>query len=132
MSKESKPSYKDEVLPWFCGLFLGRVQNSKMRVSEVCKELIYAVNNRLITARRSTLLRRNEVLVVVTARGEKVLAENTNNRLTFPPEIGCDDESLDRYFSHSSPVSIEELISMQSKTSTLDELFDHFSVFEGY
>lgn len=128
----TKLSYKDEVLPWFCGIFLGRTQKSDVRVSEVCQELILALENRLIVTYRSPLLKRNEVLVKCTPRGKRVLDGNTANRCAFQPEIGCDDESMDKYFAVATQVYMEELVQMGSQASVLDDILDHFSILDQY
>lgn len=131
-TKPSKLSYKEEVLPWFCGLFHGRAQESSLRVSEVCQELILALENRLVCVYRSPMLRRNEVLVKCTERGQKVLDGNTSNRISFPPEIGCDDESLDKYYAVATQVYIDDLVQMCAQSSVLDDIFDQFSMLERY
>lgn len=125
-------SFTKEVLPWFRGLFHGRLQNSDFRVSEICQELILALENRLILVYRSPLLKRNEVLVRPALRGQKILDEDTSNRLSFPPEIGCDDESLDKYFAVATQANMEDLVQMQAKSSALDEILDHFSMLDSY
>lgn len=117
-------SYKDEVLPWFCGIFLGRKQTSDMRVSEVCPELIHALNNRLITVYRSPLLKRDEVLVKCTTRGKKILDKNISIHIQFQPEIGCDDQSLDRYFASAMQIREGELVDIGAQHSVLDVIFD--------
>lgn len=136
MTNEEQPnkllSYKEEVLPWFCGLFDGRSQESNLRVSEVCQELILALENRLVHVYRSPMLRRNEVLVKCTERGQKVLDGNTSTRIAFPPEIGCDDESLNRYYACATQIYTTDLVQMCSQSSVLDDIFDQFSMLDQY
>jgi hypothetical protein len=126
----SKPSYKEEILPWLCGLFHGREQKSNLRVSDVCQELILALDNRLICVYRSSMLKRNEVIVKCTQRGQKILDRDTSKRISFPPEIGCDDDSLDKYYASATQVFAADLVQMCTKSSFLDDILEQFSILE--
>lgn len=127
-----KPSYSKDVLPWFLGQFLGRKQQSDLRVAEPCIEMWYALENRLITVYKCDLLCRNEVLIQYTARGKKQLDQDISVRFAFPIEPGCDDDSLQFYLAQATPLAHDELSDLLVKTPTLDEYLEHFSLFDDY
>lgn len=113
-------NYKEVVLPWFKSVFLGRAQESPLRVVTVCDELYSAVCNRLVKVYISTLLSKDEVIIEMTPRGQKICDAHVGSRFCFPPENGFDDKSLQVYMQSAVHVNIDKLLANRQKYSLLD------------
>ena len=117
---QTQLNFKQQVLPWFGGLYNGRKQSSTCRVVELCPELLSAVDNRLLMPFKCPLLLRNEILVELTDRGGRMLLVTFSIGIQFEPENGCHDEDLARYKAIAIPLTSLELADMLLRTSDLD------------